>query len=166
MATVRTLALLAALAAGAAAGLAPPAAAAAGEPLTLGFLKRARAMGGETAALAERYVDGTLHGMLLLSDSLQQDGRPVFCADATQERLGLLEPDRLSAGFADWLADGAASDADVPEVQDAPIAMFALSYLTTTLPCPQGVAGRSPDDPGGEAEEEALDDVLRRALPQ
>ena len=157
MAITRTLVALLAVAV---IGSAVPAAAEA--PMTLGFLKRAQAMGGETAALAERYVDGTLHGMLLLSDSLQADGRPVFCADATQERLGLLEPDRLRAGFAAWLADGAASDFDLPEVQEAPIAMFALGYLTTTLPCPQGVAGRSPDT----LQEGALGDVLRRALPQ
>lgn len=142
------------------AGLAPAAGAAtADEAMTLGFLKRARAQGGETAALAERYVDGTLHGMLLLSDSLQQENRPVFCADDAQERLGLLKLDRLGAGFRAWLDDGAASDSDLPEMQDAPVAMFALSYLTTTLPCAQEMTGRAG---GGED----LDPALQRALPQ
>lgn len=143
------------------AALVPAAAAAvtADEAMTLGFFERAQAQGGETAALAERYVDGTLHGMLLLSDSLQQDNRPVFCADDAQERLGLLKLDRLGAGFRAWLEDGAASDADLPEMQEAPIAMFALSYLTITLPCAQEMTGRAG---GGED----LDPALRRALPQ
>jgi hypothetical protein len=130
----------------------------AGEAMTLRFFKRAQAQGGETAALAGRYADGTLHGMLLLSDSLQQESKPVFCADAVQERLGALALDRLSAGFRAWLADGAVSDADLPDVQEAPLAMFALSYLTASLPCPQ--------EPPGGREAGDMGAVLERALPR
>lgn len=136
-----------------------PATAGAEEAMTLGFFKRAQAQGGETAARAERYVDGTLHGMLLLSDSLQQDDRPAFCADDAQERLGLLRLDRLGAGFRAWLGEGAASDSDQPEMQEAPLAMFALSYLTATLPCAEAATGRAGDDA-------ALDSALQRALPR
>ena len=130
------------------------------DAVTLGFFKRATAQGGATAVEAERYVDGILHGMLLLSDSLQRDGTPVFCADDAQARDGTLELGRLGAGFRAWLADGSASDADLPELQQAPVAMFVLSYLTTTLPCePRGPAGRA-----GAGDE--LDPALERALPQ
>jgi hypothetical protein len=130
------------------------------DAMTLGFFKRATAQGGEAADEAERYVEGTLHGMLLLSDALQRDGRPVFCADDAHARGDQLALDRLGAGFRAWLADGSASDSDLPEMQRAPIAMFVLSYLSTTLPCAQAAPA---GEPGGENE---FDPALERALPR
>ena len=145
----------------------PPAAVAAAaaparDAMTLGFVKRATAQGGEAAGEAERYVEGTLHGMLLLSDALQRDGRPVFCADDAHARGDALALDRLGAGFRTWLADGAASDSDLPEMQPAPIAMFVLSYLSTTLPCAQAASMGAP----GSGEDGELDPALERALPR
>lgn len=126
--------------------------AAAEETMTLRFYKRATAQGGEAGAAAERYVDGTLHGMLLVSDALQRDGTAVFCGDPEEASAGDLQPDRLAAGFRGWLASPQAR-ADAPELQQAPIALFVLTYLNARLPCARG----------GDAE---LGEVLRRTLPE
>lgn len=83
----------------------------------------------------------------------------AFCADDAQERLGLLRLDRLGAGFRAWLGEGAASDSDQLEMQEVPLAMFALSYLTATLPCAEAATSRAGDDA-------ALDSALQRALPR
>jgi hypothetical protein len=127
------------------------------DALTLRYYKRATVQGGDFAAEAQRYVDGTLHGMLLLSDALQRDGRPVFCADAEEGGEGL-ELGRLAAGFQGWLDDAPVSGSGDPAVQEAPIAMFVLTYLSTALPCADEAAVK----PDGED----LGAVLRRALPE
>jgi hypothetical protein len=131
------------------------------DAMSLGFFKRATAQGGEAGSEAQRYVEGTFHGMLLLSDALQRDGRPVFCADGANTESRDLELDRLGAGFRAWLANGQASDSDLPEMQPAPIAMFVLSYLSTTLPCAPATPMAAP-----EGEEDALAPVLEQALPR
>jgi len=139
-------------------GFCAAAGAAAEEALTLRYYKRARVQGGNVAAETERYVDGTLHGMLLLSDALQRDGQPVFCADAEEAGDGL-DLGRLGAGFRGWLDDVPLSGSDEPAVQEAPVAMFALTYLGTALPCRDAAAGETS---GGED----LGAVLRRALSE
>jgi hypothetical protein len=133
-------------------------AAGAEEAMSLRYYKRAKVQGGDLAAEAERYVDGTLHGMLLLSDVLRRDGRPVFCAGAAEAQGDGLELGRLGAGFRGWLDDAPVSGSDDPAVQEAPIAMFALTYLGTALPCADEAAG----EPGGGD----LGSVLRRALSE
>ena len=129
--------------------------------MTLRFYKRAMGLGGADAAVAGAYVSGALHGMLLLSDSLSQsDGTPVFCPSEAQAEQGDQLMDTLGNGFVDWLGKPG-SGGDIPEVQDAPVAMFVAAYLTAQLSCTDATARGNSGGKDGD-----LGAILKRVLPQ
>jgi hypothetical protein len=124
------------------------------EVLTFQAYRQASALGGRPAAEAERYVEGALHGILVVGDALEEAGSPIFCTGAAGE----VDVAAIPAEFRTWLAETAPSEAEAGEMKEAPIALFVLGFLGVRFPC----AGE--DGAGAEAKD--LDSVLRRALPQ
>jgi hypothetical protein len=148
----RSLVLLAAVLAGHT--LSAPAIA--GDMLTLRQYRDGQAAGGDAAAVADRYVDGALHGILMVDEALKSGGSAMFCLDDAHLVDGAPDLDRIRGEFTAWLEDARTSGADLAETQSAPMTMFAFGFFAQKFPC------------GGAAEgaEGTLDSVLRRALPQ
>jgi hypothetical protein len=151
----KSLVLLAALVAGPAFAAPAPA----GDMLTLAAYREGRAAGGAAAAASERYLDGALHGVLMVDEAMRSGGGSIFCLDEAHLEDGTPDLGRLRAEFVAWLDDPAASGSNLPETREAPLAMFALGFFAKNFACA---------DAAGEAEgqEEDLGSVLRRTQPQ
>lgn len=127
----------------------------AGEMLTLRQYRDVKAAGGDAAATADRYVDGALHGILMVDEALKSDGGSIFCLDAAHLVDGSPDLERIRSEFTAWLEDGKASGADLAETRDAPLTMFAVGFFAQKFPCD-----------GAEDGEDDLGSVLRRTLPR